>query len=82
MKFRAPATISLSFSAIMRTILLFNLSDIDEKKSFDLAISINTFHNLEIEDLFNAISQINRVAKNKYIVVDSFRNEKERINFD
>ena len=37
-------------------------------------------HNLEIEDLFNAISQINRVAKNKYIVVDSFRNEKERIN--
>ncbi|MBB44377.1 MAG: SAM-dependent methyltransferase [Rhodospirillaceae bacterium] len=51
-----------------------------KNKSFDLAISINTLHNLEIEDLFNAISQINRVAKKKYIVVDSFRNEKERIN--
>ncbi len=51
-----------------------------KKNSFDLAISINTFHNLEIEDLFNAINQINTVAKKKYIVVDSFRNEKERIN--
>ena len=51
-----------------------------KSKFFDLAISINTFHNLEIEDLFNAINEINRVAKNKYIVVDSFRNEKERIN--
>ena len=47
---------------------------------FDLVISINTLHNLKIHDLQKAISQIERVGKRKYIVVESFRNELELYN--
>ena len=48
---------------------------------FDLVISINTLHNLEIDKLFKSINEINRVAKkNKYICVESYRNEKEKMN--
>ena len=47
---------------------------------FDLVISINTLHNLQIPDLKTAITEIERVAKNKYIAVESFRNEQEQFN--
>jgi protein-L-isoaspartate(D-aspartate) O-methyltransferase len=51
------------------------------KSYFDLVFSINTFHNLYIYDLENSIKEMNRVAKkNKYICVESYRNEKEKAN--
>lgn len=49
-------------------------------KEFDLVISITTLHNLPIDDLKTALSQIERVGKNKYIAVESFRNERELFN--
>lgn len=49
-------------------------------KEFDLVISITTFHNLEVPDLKSALSETERVGKNKYIVVESFRNDKELFN--
>jgi SAM-dependent methyltransferase len=49
-------------------------------KEFDLAISITTLHNLEIYDLKKALQEIERVAKNKYIAVESYRNEAELFN--
>ena len=50
-------------------------------KSFDLAISINVVHNLNLEDCKKAIREMMRVSKRfKYIQVDSFRNEKEEQN--
>lgn len=52
-------------------------------KSFDLVISINVVHNLELDDCCQAIREMERVSrKYKYLQVDSWRNEQERINFE
>lgn len=48
---------------------------------FDLVFSINTLHNLYIYDLEKAIQEIERVGvRNKYIVVESYRNLEEKTN--
>mgnify|MGYP001177226579 CR=1 FL=1 len=47
---------------------------------FDLAISINCIHNLEIFDLEKCIKEITRVSKKSYIATESYRNEKELFN--
>lgn len=50
-------------------------------KSFELVISITTLHNLYCYDLDKALREIERVGrKNKYIVVESYRNEEEKAN--
>ncbi|MFC1704329.1 class I SAM-dependent methyltransferase [Candidatus Omnitrophota bacterium] len=49
-------------------------------KEFDLVISITTLHNLAVSDLERALKEVERVGKNKYIVVESFRNEAELFN--
>jgi SAM-dependent methyltransferase len=49
--------------------------------SFDLVISITTLHNLYCYDLDKALREIERVGKkDKYIVVESYRNEEEKAN--
>lgn len=49
--------------------------------SFDLVVSINTLHNLSIDGLFAGLREIERVGKaHKYIVMDSYRNEQEKVN--
>lgn len=54
----------------------YNFND----KEFDLVISINTLHNLKIYDLKQALNEIERVGKNKFIVVESYRDEEELFN--
>jgi ubiquinone/menaquinone biosynthesis C-methylase UbiE len=50
-------------------------------KSFDLVISINAFHNLFNYELFDALKEMERVGKkNKYMCVESWRNEEEKAN--
>ncbi|MEZ5315186.1 MAG: class I SAM-dependent methyltransferase [Chlamydiales bacterium] len=50
-----------------------------EDDTFDLVVAINTIHNLEIEDLKQALREIERVSKkNSFITVDAYRNEKEK----
>lgn len=49
-------------------------------KYFDLVISLGCLHNLRIFDLKTAISEIERVGNNKYIMVESYRNEQELFN--
>ena len=52
-----------------------------EDDYFDLIISINTLHCLNAYDLENAFKEIQRVGKkHKYICVESYRNEKEKVN--
>jgi ubiquinone/menaquinone biosynthesis C-methylase UbiE len=47
-------------------------------RSFDLVISINTIHNLPIEDCRQALREIQRVTrKHAFITVDAWRNEEE-----
>ncbi|MBR9691997.1 class I SAM-dependent methyltransferase [Candidatus Woesearchaeota archaeon] len=53
-----------------------------EDNEFDLVISINTLHNLKIFDLKKALQEMERVAKNKYLVVESYRNEEEFFNLE
>ena len=49
--------------------------------AFDLVISINTLHNLYLDGLVSALREIERVGKShKYIVMDSYRNESEKVN--
>lgn len=49
-------------------------------KEFDLVISITTLHNLKIDELASALKEIERVGKNKYIAVESYRNVAELFN--
>jgi protein-L-isoaspartate(D-aspartate) O-methyltransferase len=52
-----------------------------EDDSFDLVISINTLHNLYNYELWPALKEIERVGrKAKLIVVESYRNEREKVN--
>lgn len=52
-----------------------------EEDYFDLAFSINTFHCLEAKELEASLKEINRVSKfHKYICVESYRNEIEKVN--
>jgi ubiquinone/menaquinone biosynthesis C-methylase UbiE len=49
-------------------------------KHFDLVISLGTLHNLRIFELQTTIREIERVGKNKYIMVEAYRNEVELFN--
>ncbi len=50
-----------------------------ESGSFDLVISINTIHNLEIDECARALKEIERVSKGaSFITVDAYRNDKEK----
>lgn len=49
-------------------------------QKFDLIISITTLHNLHIYELKSALKEIERVGKNKYTAVESYRNEEELFN--
>ena len=51
-----------------------------KKNKFDLALSTVCFHNLEINDLKFSLNEIQRVSKKSFIMVESFRNEKELFN--
>ena len=48
---------------------------------FDLVYSIMSLHCLYSDDLFKALKEMQRVGKNnKYLCVESYRNEKEKAN--
>jgi ubiquinone/menaquinone biosynthesis C-methylase UbiE len=49
-------------------------------KEFDLVISLTTLHNLLLPDLKSALQEVERVGKNKYLVVEGYRNETELFN--
>jgi SAM-dependent methyltransferase len=51
-------------------------------KQFDLVISLGTLHNLRVFELETAVKEIERVGKNKYIMVEGYRNEFELFNLE
>ena len=53
-----------------------------ENQEFDFVFSINTFHNLKIEELLMSLKEMQRVGKSdkKWCCVESYRNEKEKVN--
>ena len=53
-----------------------------ENDYFDLVISLTTLHNLKVFDLKSAVQEIERVGKNKYIMVEAYRNDTELFNLE
>ena len=51
-------------------------------KHFDLVISLGCCHNLRLFELKTALAEMERVAKNKYFMVESYRNESELFNLE
>jgi ubiquinone/menaquinone biosynthesis C-methylase UbiE len=49
-------------------------------KEFDLVISLGVFHNLGLTKLRKALSEMQRVGKHGYLMLESYRNEKELFN--
>ena len=47
---------------------------------FDLVISLNCLHNLKIFELEKALAEIERVGKQGYIMLESYRDEQELFN--
>ena len=51
-----------------------------KKKYFDLVFCLGVFHNLNIIEIERSLKQINKIAKKSFIMVESYRNEKELFN--
>lgn len=49
-------------------------------KEFDLVLSLTTLYNIPLPGLKLALGEIERVGKNKYITLESYRNESELFN--
>ena len=49
---------------------------------FDLVISLTCLHNLRVFELNTAVSEIERVGRNKYLMVESYRSEQELFNLE
>ena len=49
-------------------------------KEFDLVISLGTFHNLHLFELHKALSEMERVGNHGYLMLESYKNEKELFN--
>jgi SAM-dependent methyltransferase len=47
---------------------------------FDLVISLGCLHNLRIFELKTALGEIERVGKQGYVMLESYRNEQEQFN--
>jgi ubiquinone/menaquinone biosynthesis C-methylase UbiE len=51
-------------------------------KYFDLVISLGALHNLRLFELKTALSEIQRVGKQGYVMLESYRNELEFFNLE
>jgi SAM-dependent methyltransferase len=51
-------------------------------KAFDLVISLATLHNLRLPELEVALSHIERVGRHAYVMLESYRNERELFNLE
>jgi SAM-dependent methyltransferase len=52
-----------------------------DSREFDFVLSLATFHNLDIGELFEALAEFRRVGRGPgYIMVESWRNEREKAN--
>ncbi|MBI5558947.1 MAG: class I SAM-dependent methyltransferase [Deltaproteobacteria bacterium] len=47
---------------------------------FDLVVSLGTLHNLKVSDLAVALGEVERVGREKYIMVESYRTDAELFN--
>jgi len=50
--------------------------------AFDLVISLGCLHNLRLFELQSAVEEIERVGRQKYLMVEAYRNELEQFNLE
>jgi len=67
---------------IKNNLFVFNAKDPYPFKNneFDLVISLGALHNLNYLGIKNALKEIERISKESYLMVESFRNELELFN--
>ena len=51
-----------------------------QEDAFDLVISLGCLHNLRLFELENALKEIDRVGRQGYVMVESYRSEQEQFN--
>ena len=51
-----------------------------DDNTFDLVISLGCFHNLRIFELETALAEVQRVGKQGYVMLESYRSELEQFN--
>lgn len=51
-------------------------------REFDLVISLGALHNLRLFDLKTALTEVERVGRYSYVMVESYRNEQEQFNLE
>ena len=51
-----------------------------QNNEFDLVISLGTLHNFKLSDLKQTVAEIERVGSKGYIMLESFRNNRELFN--
>ena len=51
-----------------------------DDNAFDLVISLGCFHNLRIFELETALAEVERVGRQGYVMLESYRNELEQFN--
>lgn len=72
--------INNSLESVKEFIQVANANDLPfDDNSFDVVISINTVHNLDIDGCAKSLQEIERVAKmGAFITVDAYKNEDEK----
>ena len=72
--------IANSIEGMRQNLIVANAKDLPfDNNSFDVVISINTVHNLEKDELAQALQEIERVSKDKsFITVDAYKSEAEK----
>ena len=72
--------IANSIEGMRQNLVVANAKDLPfDNNSFDVVISINTVHNLEKDELVQALQEIERVSKDKsFITVDAYNSEAEK----
>jgi SAM-dependent methyltransferase len=53
-----------------------------EDNHFDLVVSLGCLHNLSLPSVVHALSEVQRVGRQGYVMVESFRNEQEFFNLE
>lgn len=76
----SPYAIENAMEDVKPFIQVANAKDIPfEDNTFDFVISINTIHNLPLEECKQSLREIERVSKgNSFVVVDAYHNEEEK----
>ena len=78
----APFSLKNCKSELRGNLFVHKAENISKFKDneFDFAMTLGTFHNLNLRPLISAIKEFVRVSKKQYLMVESYRNEKELFN--